>query len=70
MTIARITLPEPGARVGIVDGPGQWPEWNGGVVLCQVADRWGTHALVLMDSGETETCHSLNTGPGIGWHLI
>lgn len=66
----RITLPEPGQRVGVVDGPGQYPEHHAGIVLCQVSDRWGTHAVVLMDDGKTETCHGLMSGPGIGWHLI
>lgn len=64
------TLPEPGARIGAVDGPGQHPRDRAGIVLCHVTDRWGTHAVVLMDAGNTERCHSLNDGPGIGWHLL
>lgn len=67
--ISNITLPEAGKRVGVVCGPCEFPEDNAGMVLCQVTDRWGTHALVLMDSGETKTCHSL-TERGIGWRLI
>ena len=63
-------LPAPGARVGTICGPGQFARDNAGTVLCHVTDRWGTHALVLMDSGRTQTCHGLNGGPGIGWHLL
>lgn len=63
-------LPAPGQRVGVIDGPCQRPEDRAGIVLCHVSDRWGTHALVLMDAGETKTCHSLRTSPGIGWHII
>jgi hypothetical protein len=63
-------LPEPGARVGTVDGPGVFASDNAGTVLRHVTDRWGTHAVVLRDTGKTDTCHGLNTGPGIGWHLI
>lgn len=70
MGIRKIKLPHPGQRVGVVDGPGQWPYGIPGTVLCHVTDRWGTHALVLMDTGKTIPCHGLNTGPGIGWHLI
>lgn len=62
-------LPAPGARVGSVDGPGRFPKDNAGTVLCHVSDRWGTHALVLMDAGATNTVHGL-TDVGIGWHLI
>jgi len=63
-------LPFPGQRVGSVCGPGEFPEDDAGVVLCRSADRWRTHALVLMDDGRTDTCHGLNTGPGIGWHVV
>lgn len=62
-------LPQPGARVGSVDGPGRFPRDRAGTVLCHVTDRWGTYALVLMDDGTTSTCHGL-TAVGIGFHLI
>jgi hypothetical protein len=64
------TLPAPASRVGVVCGPGEFPEDHAGVVLCHVTDRWGSHAVVLMDTGETRTCHGLNRGPGIGWHQV
>lgn len=63
------SLPAPGARVGTVCGPGEFPEDRAGTVLCHHTDRWGTHALVLMDTGETEHCHGL-TEVGIGWYLL
>jgi len=70
MTFSSPTIPAAGQRVGVVDGPGQFAEHNAGTVLCQIEDRWGTHALVLMDTGKTATCEGLNHGPGIGWHLL
>lgn len=69
-SITTQTIPEAGQRIGRVCGPCQFPEDNAGIVLTQVTDRWGTHALVLMDDGTTETCHGLNSGLGIGWHLL
>lgn len=69
-SLQKIELPEPGQRIGVVDGPGQWPEERAGIVLCQITDRWGTHAVVLMDDGKTKDCHGLMRGPGIGWHLV
>jgi hypothetical protein len=63
-------LPEPGQRVGVVCGPGEFARDNSGMTLCQVTDRWGTHAIILMDDGTTKTCHGLNSGPGIGYHLL
>lgn len=63
-------LPEPGARVGVVCGPGEFPRDCQGIVLCHVADQFHGWAVVLMDSGEVRHCHGLNRGPGIGWHLI
>lgn len=63
-------LPASGARVGTICGPGEFARDNAGTVLCHVTDRWGTHAVVLMDTGKTNTCHGLNNGPGIGWHLV
>lgn len=70
MSTSKIKLPSPGQRVGVIDGPCQWAEDSPGIVLCHVTDRWGTHALVMMDSGKIKACHSLRTSPGIGWHLI
>lgn len=69
-TVSAPQLPEAGARVGTVCGPGEYPRNNPGTVLCHVTDRWGTHALVLMDKGGTQACHGLNSGPGIGWHAL
>lgn len=68
-TITPQLLPAPGARVGIVCGPGEFPKDNAGLVLCHVTDRWTTHAVVLMDTGATRTVHGL-TSVGIGTHLI
>lgn len=50
-------------------GPGESPQGSAGTVLCHHTDRWGTHALVLMETGETEHCHGL-TDVGIGWYLL
>lgn len=63
-------LPNIGTRVGTVDGPGAFARDNAGTVLRHETDRWGTHAVVLRGTGETDTCHGLNDGPGIGWHLL
>jgi hypothetical protein len=70
MRMMPVIVPTAGQRVGVVDGPGQSPCGNAGTVLCQVQDRWGTHAVVLMDTGKTSICNGLNTGPGIGWHTL
>ena len=64
------SLPEPGARVGVVCGPCEFPRDNAGVVLCHVADQFHGWAVVLMDSGVVEHCYGLNRGPGIGWHAV
>ena len=69
-TITAPLIPEAGQRIGVECGPGEFAADNAGIVLCQVTDRWGTRAVVLMDTGETKTCEGLNRGPGIGWHLI
>lgn len=63
-------LPNPGQRVGVIDGPGQSPLNNPGTVLCHFTDRWGTHAVVMMDNGKVKHCNRLNGGPGIGWHAL
>jgi hypothetical protein len=63
-------IPTPGQRVGSVCGPGEFAADNSGIVICQITDRWGTHAIVLMDSGRIDTCHGLKDGPGIGWHPV
>lgn len=70
MAITKIKLPEPGQRVGVVYGPGEFANDNAGTVICHITNRWGTHALVMMDSGQTKTCHGMNSGPGVGWHAI
>lgn len=63
-------LPAPGQRIGSVCGPGQFPSDNAGTVICHITDKWGSYALVIMDAGRTDTCHSLNNGPGVGWHAL
>lgn len=68
-TITPQLLPAPGARVGTVDGPGKLPQDDAGTTLCHVTDRWGTHAVVLMDTGKHRTVHGLTT-VGIGVHLL
>lgn len=70
MSSNTINLPAPGQRVGVVDGPGQNPKDNAGTVICHITNRWGTYALVMMDGGKLNSCHRLNDGPGIGYHLI
>lgn len=69
-TIAPRVLPHLGSRVGSVDGPGVFPSDNPGTCTAHVVDRWGMHAVIEFDDGRTTTCHGLNTGPGIGFHLI
>ena len=64
------TIPAAGQRVGVECGPGEFARDNAGTVITQITDRWGTHALVMMDSGEVKTCHGLNSGAGIGWHAL
>ena len=62
-------LPEPGTRIGIVCGPGEFPKDHAGTVLCHVTDRWGTHAVCLMDKGPVHYCHGL-TDVGIGTYQL
>ncbi len=62
-------LPIAGSRVGVVCGPGELPRDHQGIVLSQITDRWGTHALVLMDDGTSRTCEGL-TEVGIGWYQL
>lgn len=68
-TITPQLLPAPGARVGVVCGPGEFPKDCAGTILCHVTDRWGTHAVALMDAGGTRTVQGL-TSVGIGVYLI
>ncbi|MGF6996769.1 hypothetical protein P3T25_005144 [Paraburkholderia sp. GAS32] len=63
-------IPESGARIGSECGPGEFARDNAGTVICQYEDRWGKHALVLMDAGGTRVCEGMNRGPGIGWHYL
>lgn len=63
-------IPEKGARIGSVSGPGEFAKDNAGTVVDVVENRWGKHAVVAMDDGRTTTCQGLNRGPGIGWHLV
>ena len=63
------TLPLPATRVGTVSGPGEFPKDDAGTVICHITDRWGTHALVLLDTGTIEYCHGLTT-VGIGWYAL
>ena len=62
-------LPAPASRIGIVCGPGESPKDNAGTVLCHVTDRWGTHAVCLMDNGKIHNCHGL-TEVGIGTYQL
>ena len=68
-TVTAPTLPAPASRIGIVCGPGQWPKDNAGTVLCHVENRWGKHAVCMMDSGKIHHCHGL-TKVGIGTHQL
>lgn len=63
-------LPVAGQRVGVVCGPSEFARDNAGTTICQIQDQWGTHALVMMDSGEVKKCHGLNNGPGVGFHAL
>jgi hypothetical protein len=65
-----IVLPKPGDRIGSVTGPGQFPSDNPGTVVCISSNRFGSFAVVQMDSGIVEYCHGMNRGPGIGWHPL
>ena len=69
MTTTANQLPEAGTRVGTVCGPCEQAKDNAGTVLCQVSDRWGTHAVVMMDNGKIQNCHGL-TNVGIGWYAL
>ena len=69
-TFSTIKLPAVGSRVGTECGPGEFARDHAGTVLRHVTDRWGTHAVVQMDDGSEQTCHGLNSGPGIGWHQV
>jgi hypothetical protein len=73
MTIIKTNMPAPGARVGVVCGPGEFAQDNAGTVICivEVVKLWDSeYALVMMDSGETRRCSGMNRGPGIGWHYV
>lgn len=63
-------LPSAGARIGVVDGPGQSPADRTGIVMVRTPSPWGGFATVLMDDGSTRTCSSVDDGPGIGWHSV
>ncbi len=52
-------LPPAGSRVGVVCGTGEFPRDYQGIVISHVTNRWGTHALVLMDDGKTRDCSGL-----------
>ena len=62
-------LPPAASRVGISCGPGEFPKDHAGTVLCHVTDRWGTHAVVLMDNGKMHCCHGL-VEVGIGTYQL
>lgn len=69
-TLLPALIPEPGQRIGRVSPHGAAAAEDQGIVLCLIMTKLGTHALVLMDSGKTATCHGLNRAPGIGWHAL
>ena len=58
-----------GQRIGAVDGPGRSPKDDQGMVTQIVTNRWGAHAVVLMDNGRKDSIHSF-TDVGIGWYLL
>lgn len=62
-------LPAPASRVGSVCGPCENPKDNAGTVLCHVTDRWGIHAVVMMDTGHIKHVHGLTT-VGIGVYQL
>jgi len=73
MTNQTIKLPQPGKRIGMVDGPGVFASDNAGTVLAQIDGRFGSHVLVIMDNtGKIEHCHGMNRPGerGIGWHYL
>jgi len=62
-------LPPAGSRVSVVCGPGEFPRDYQGIVISHVTNRWGTHALVMMDDGKIRDCDGL-TEIGIGWYQL
>lgn len=68
--IQPVLVPNVGLRVGVVYGPGEFPQHNSGIVITVTETRWGKSAFVLMDDGSVKECGGLNDGPGIGWHIV
>lgn len=69
VAISAPILPRAGSRIGIVCGPGEFPQDTAGTVLCHVEDRWGVHAVALMDDGTTRKVHGV-TDRGIGVYQL
>ncbi|MDR5776967.1 hypothetical protein [Caballeronia sp. LZ003] len=60
-----------GLRVGVVSGPGQFPEDRPGRIVEKDVNRWGTHWQVEMADGSEEWISALETTEmGIGWYAI
>ena len=60
-----------GLRVGVVCGPGEFPENRTGTVVNQLTNRWGTQWEVEMDDGSPEWISAMHTNEmGIGWYAI
>lgn len=41
-----------------------------GKVYGRIRTRWGSSLRVKFDDYSFDTCPHINSGPGIGWHLI
>lgn len=72
-----LLLIEAGREVAFVTGPGHFPTRLGcsdlGVVQEAVTNRWGTHLVVKLADGSTDTVHVLKdpvSDLGIGAYLL
>ena len=60
-----------GLRVGVVCGPGEFPENRTGTVVNQQTNRCGTQWEVEMDNGPREWISAAQTNEmGIRWYAI
>ncbi len=54
-----------GTRIMAADGyTNRW-----GKVYGRIRTRWGSSLRIKFDDYTFDTCHGINSGPGIGWHL-
>ena len=60
---------EIGTRVGLVYGPGEFPQHNPGTVTAKIEDRYGFHLGVHLDKGNHLSVDGF-TETGIGCYLL